>query len=92
MTAPILKFGRLVFQEWTLPNFEFAGQNGKYLHFHDDGLSSDAEASQGFFLELRDPTRICIKSLQVSTPEICAAQFCFKLMIAWPPKLRIGQT
>lgn len=40
------------------------GQNGKYLHFHDDGLSSDAESSQGFFLELRDPTRICIKSVQ----------------------------
>ncbi len=48
-------------------DFNFlSGQNGKYLHFHDDGLSSDAESSQGFFLELRDPTRICIKSVQVT--------------------------
>jgi len=40
------------------------GQNGKYLHFHDDGLSSDADTSQGFYLEITDPTRICIKSVQ----------------------------
>ena len=41
-----------------------AGQNGKYLHFHDDGLSadSDTQAGNGFFLELRDPTRMCIKT------------------------------
>jgi len=40
------------------------GQNGKYLHFHDDGLSADAENPVPYFIELRDPTRICIKTAQ----------------------------
>merc|ERR1711881_167402 len=40
----------------------FKGQNGKYWHTHDDGISCDAEIPQGFFLELREPTRMCIKS------------------------------
>jgi len=40
------------------------GQNGKYLHFHDDGFSADAELPVPYFLELRDPTRICIKTAQ----------------------------
>ena len=42
----------------------FSGQNGKYLHFHDDGLSADAENPVPYFIELRDPTRICIKTAQ----------------------------
>ena len=42
----------------------FPGQNGKYLHFHDDGFSADAELPVPYFLELRDPTRICIKTAQ----------------------------
>jgi len=44
----------------------FRGQNGKYLHFHDDGLSadSDTQSGNGFFLELRDPTHMCIKTEQ----------------------------
>ncbi len=42
----------------------FSGQNGKYLHFHDDGLSADSEDPQAFYLELRDPTRMCIKTAQ----------------------------
>lgn len=40
------------------------GQNGKYLHFQDDGLSADGETPVPYFLELRDPTRICIKTAQ----------------------------
>ena len=46
--------------------FCLTGQNGKYLHFHDDGLSadSDTQAGNGFFLELRDPTHMCIKTEQ----------------------------
>ena len=44
--------------------FAFLGQNGKYLHFHDDGLSADSEDAQPFYLELRDPTRMCIKTAQ----------------------------
>jgi fascin 1/2 len=34
------------------------------LHFHDDGISADGEAPQPFYLELRDPTRMCIKTAQ----------------------------
>jgi len=40
----------------------FKGQNGKYWHAHDDGISCDAVVPQGFFLELREPTRMCLKS------------------------------
>lgn len=40
------------------------GQNGKYLHFSDDGLSADADNPVPYFIELRDPTRICIKTAQ----------------------------
>ena len=47
---------------WPNKRFFFAGQNGKYWHTHDDGISCDAEIPQGFFLELREPTRMCIKS------------------------------
>lgn len=44
----------------------FRGQNGKYLHFHDDGLSADSDTptGHGFFLELRDITHMCIKTDQ----------------------------
>jgi len=44
----------------------FKGQGGKFLHFHDDGLSADSDtpSGNGFFLELRDPTRMCIKTEQ----------------------------
>ena len=42
----------------------FSGQNGKYLHFHDGGFNADAETPVPYFLELRDPTRICIKTAQ----------------------------
>ena len=36
------------------------------MHFHDDGLSADSDApgGNGFFLELRDPVRMCIKTEQ----------------------------
>ena len=40
------------------------GQNGKYLHFQDVGLSADAENPVPYFIELKDPTRICIKTEQ----------------------------
>jgi len=40
----------------------FKGSNGKYIHFHDDCLSSDSDVPESFFLELRDPTAMCIKN------------------------------
>ena len=40
----------------------FAGQNGKYLQFGDGGLTADSDTPHVFYLELRDPTRMCIKN------------------------------
>ncbi|XP_055303663.1 protein singed [Sitodiplosis mosellana] len=41
----------------------FKGQNGKYWRLEGDGISVDGDAPRdGFYLELREPTRICIRS------------------------------
>jgi len=40
-----------------------AGQNGKYWHVGGECVTSDSDNPEGFFLELREPTRICIKSV-----------------------------
>lgn len=38
------------------------GQNGKYWRLEGDGISVDGDAPRdGFYLELREPTRICIR-------------------------------
>lgn len=40
----------------------FVGQNGKYWRIDGDGVSVDANVPiDGFYLELREPTRINIK-------------------------------
>ncbi|XP_023712701.1 protein singed [Cryptotermes secundus] len=41
----------------------FKGQNGKYWHVDGESVTADSDTPEGFFLELRDPTRICIKSI-----------------------------
>jgi len=40
----------------------FKGQNGKYWQVTSEGISCDSEVGQGFTLELREPTRMCIKT------------------------------
>ncbi|XP_046660989.1 protein singed isoform X3 [Homalodisca vitripennis] len=40
----------------------FKGRNGKYWHVDGEGVNVDSDAAEGFFLELREPTRICLKS------------------------------
>merc|ERR1712233_50228 len=41
----------------------FKGQNGKYWQVSDGGIACDSETpSQGFYLELREPTKVCIKT------------------------------
>ncbi|KAG8303246.1 Fascin [Homalodisca vitripennis] len=37
-------------------------RNGKYWHVDGEGVNVDSDAAEGFFLELREPTRICLKS------------------------------
>ena len=41
----------------------FRGQNGKYWQVADGGIVCDSEIPQGFYLELREPTRMCIKTV-----------------------------
>lgn len=39
------------------------GNNGKYWHANpDNSISVDAEFSQGFYIELREPSKLCIKT------------------------------
>jgi len=40
----------------------FKGQNGKYWTVRDGGIFCDSEIPQGFYLELREPTRMLIKT------------------------------
>lgn len=45
-----------------LPFFCVEGQNGKYWHCDSESVSAETDNPEGFYLELREPTRICIKS------------------------------
>ena len=39
------------------------GQNGKYWQVSDGGIACDSEKpAHGFYLELREPTKVCIKT------------------------------
>ena len=40
----------------------FRGHNGKYWHVTEDGVAAEADSPEGFYLELREPTRLCIKT------------------------------
>jgi fascin 1 len=38
-----------------------SGQNGKFWHSDGESVTADTDTPEGFYIELRDPTRICIK-------------------------------
>jgi len=40
----------------------FKGQNDKYWVARDGGIYCDSDTPKGFYLELREPTRMCIKT------------------------------
>jgi hypothetical protein len=40
----------------------FKGQNNKYWHVDSEGVTADSDTPEGFYLELREPTRLCIKT------------------------------
>jgi len=40
----------------------FRGQQGGYWHACGDGIMADAESPEGFYIELREATRMCIKN------------------------------
>lgn len=39
------------------------GHNDKYWHADSENVTADSDVPEGFYLELREPTRICIKSV-----------------------------
>ncbi|XP_065338861.1 protein singed [Cloeon dipterum] len=39
----------------------FKGQNGKFWHCDGESVQADTDTPEGFYIELRDPTRISIK-------------------------------
>jgi len=41
----------------------FKGDNGKYFVTSSEGLVAEGEVPQSFYLELREPTRMCIKTV-----------------------------
>lgn len=42
--------------------FSLLGQNGKYLIVVGDEISAEGDSPYKFYMELREPTKICIKS------------------------------
>lgn len=37
------------------------GQSGRYWQINSDGISADSDTPEGFYLELREPSKLCIK-------------------------------
>jgi fascin 1/2 len=50
------------------------GQNGKYWHVDGEEVNVDSDIPEGFFLELREPTRVCIKAASPSGPYLSAGK------------------
>lgn len=40
----------------------FKGQNGRYWQVNGDGIAADSDTPEGFYLELREPSKLCIKT------------------------------
>ncbi|XP_057364820.1 protein singed-like [Daphnia carinata] len=40
----------------------FKGQSGRYWQVGSDGITADGDTPEGFYLELREPSKLCIKS------------------------------
>lgn len=43
--------------------FLTAGQNDKYWHADSEGITAESDTPEGFYLELREPIRLCIKTV-----------------------------
>lgn len=41
---------------------ERAGQSGRYWQVTGDGIAADSDTPEGFYLELREPSKLCIKT------------------------------
>lgn len=39
------------------------GQNDKYWHADSESITAESDAPEGFYLELREPIRLCIKTV-----------------------------
>ena len=47
-----------------------AGQSGRYWQASNDGISANGDSPEGFYIELREPSKLCIKSTDGSY--VCA--------------------
>jgi len=59
-----MDFNIKTFSKYTsITNFSlyFKGQNNKYWHCDSESVTEDSDVPEGFYLELREPTRLCIK-------------------------------
>ena len=52
-----------------LPNYilwgntkKIAGQSGRYWQVNNDGITASGDSPEGFYMELREPSKLCIKS------------------------------
>ncbi|XP_065203609.1 protein singed [Planococcus citri] len=52
----------------------FKGQNGKYWHSSNESVTVDSDVPEGFFIELREPTKICIKTANPSGEYLMAGK------------------
>lgn len=44
------------------PCVRVSGQSGRYWQIKSDGITADGDSPEGFYLELREPSKLCIKS------------------------------
>lgn len=47
------------------PTCEFVntGQHGQYWQVTGDGICADGDTAEGFYLELREPSKLCLKTM-----------------------------
>ena len=46
-----------------------SGQNGKYWQVSDGGIACDSDTPHGFYLELREPTKVGVGIEQMNKPK-----------------------
>lgn len=44
-------------------NSTFSDQSNKYWHADSESVTADSDTPEGFYLELREPTRLSIKTI-----------------------------
>lgn len=58
-----ISIAKSLFKSFIINTYFYLGQTNKYWNANDEGVSVESDVPEGFFIELREPTRICIKSV-----------------------------